>query len=159
MAFTDRNMEVLVAGRVSSGTWQYLERETACRVRVLAEERGMGAAGRDSDGTASSLLGQMIASVGPRMFFGELLPQLCDAAFVDLRPALIQLGVRPPRNDRFAADISDPQVIEDERLREIVEAAEASPVPVVLGSHSLVSGVLMLLNDWAWEEHDRALGL
>jgi hypothetical protein len=159
MAFTDRNMEVLVAGRVSSGTWQYLERETACRVRVLAEERGMGAAGRDSDGSASSLLGQMIASVGPRMFFGELLPQLCDAAFIDLRPALIQLGLRPPRNDRFAADIAESRVIEDERLREIVEAAAASPVPVVLGGHSLVSGVLMLLNDWAWEEHDRALGL
>lgn len=159
MAFTDRNLEVLVAGRVSSGTWQYLERETACRVRLLAEERGMGAAGRDSDGTASSLLGQMIASVGPRVFFGELLPELCDAAFIDLRPALIQLGVRPPRHDRFAADVAEPEAIEDERLREIVEAAEASPVPVVLGGHSLVSGVLMLLNDWAWEQHDRALGL
>ncbi len=159
MAFTDRNLEVLVAGRVSSATWRYLERETACRVRLLAEERGMGAAGRDSDGSASSLLGQMIASVGPRIFFGELLPQLCDAAFIDLRPALVQLGLQPPRDDRFGADIAEPETIADERLREIVEAAERSPVPVVLGGHSLVSGVLMLLNDWAWEEHDRALGL
>src|SRR5450830_931414 len=34
------NAEVVVAGRVSSETWQYLERETACRVRMFAEERG-----------------------------------------------------------------------------------------------------------------------
>lgn len=159
MTFTDRDSEVLVAGRVSSRTWQYLERETACRVRLLAEERGMGAAGRDADGSASSLLGQLLASVGPHAFFGDLLPDLCDAAFIDVRPALIQLGLRPSRGDRFAADIGQTATIEDAGLREIVEAANASPVPVVLGGHSLVSGGMMLLNDWAWTEHDRALGL
>ncbi|MDP6607053.1 MAG: hypothetical protein QF664_12465 [Dehalococcoidia bacterium] len=159
MTFTDRDSEVLVAGRVSSRTWQYLERETACRVRLLAEERGMGAAGRDADGSASSLLGQLLASVGSQAFFGDLLPDLCDAAFIDIRPALIQLGLHASRADRFAADVGQAAMVEDDRLREIVEAANASPVPVVLGGHSLVSGGLMLLNDWAWEEHDRALGL
>ena len=159
MVFTDRDREVLVAGRVSSGTWQYLERETACRVRVLAEERGMGAAGRDAAGSASSMLGQLIASAGPSTFFSELLPQLCDAAFIDIRPALVELGLTPSRADRFAADVGRADEIVDDRLRELVEAANASPVPVVLGGHSLVSGVLRLLNDWAWEQHDRALGL
>ncbi|MCA9848934.1 MAG: hypothetical protein KC472_13245, partial [Dehalococcoidia bacterium] len=79
----------------------------------------------------------------------------CRAAFIDLRPALVQLGIRASRADRFAADLGRAEEIEDARLREIVEAAVASPVPVVLGGHSLVGGALELLNQWAWDEHDR----
>lgn len=158
-AFTDRDAEVLIAGRVGSQAWQYLERETACRVRVLAEERGMGAAGRDADGSARSLLGQLIGSVGAERFFAEMLPELCDAAFIDLRPALVHLGWHPSREDRFAADLGLADRIEEPGLRSLVAAAVRAPVPVVLGGHSLVAGALMLLNDWAWSEHDRALGL
>src|SRR5690606_4353304 len=157
--FTDREAEVLVAGRVGgSRTWQYLERETACRVRLLAEERGMQAAGRQH-GDARSLLGQLIAAEGPRRFFAELLPELCDAAFIDLRPAMVHLGLHAERHDRFAADLGLTADIEDPGLRELVEAANASPVPVVLGGHTLVSGVLLLVNQWAWDEYDRARGL
>ena len=152
--FIDRTAEVLVAGRVSSRTWQYLESEAACRVRLLAEERGMQAAGTDADGTARSMLGQWIAEAGASRAFGTLLPQLCDAAFIDIRPALVHLGIRPSRHDRFAADLGVADAIEDAALREIVEAANVSPVPVVLGGHSLVGGVLPLLNQWAWDEHD-----
>lgn len=156
--FTERAAEVLVAGRVASRAWQYLERETACRVRLLAEERGMAAAGREEDGGARSMLGMLIGAggieAGARAFFGEQLPQLCDAAFIDVRPALVQLGLRPSRADRFAADLGQANEIEDAGLRALVEAANASPVPVVLGGHSLVAGGLMLLNDWAWEQVD-----
>ncbi len=159
MTFIDRDAEVLIAGRVSSRTWQHLERETACRVRLLAEERGMSAAGRDAGGSARSLLGRLLLAVGPAQFFGAVLPELCDAAFIDTRPLLSQLGLHPSRADRFAADLGLVDEIEDRRLRELVEAAAASPVPVVMGGHSLVAGVLMLLGDWAWEQHDRALGL
>ena len=155
--FIDRTAEVLVAGRVSSRTWQYLESGAACRVRLLAEERGMQAAGTDADGSARSLLGQWIAEAGPGRAFGTLLPELCDAAFIDIRPALVHLGIRPSRGDRFAADLGRADAIEDARLREIVEAANASPVPVVLGGHSLVGGVIPLLNQWAWDEHDGLL--
>ncbi len=152
--FIDRTAEVLVAGRVSSRTWQYLESEAACRVRLLAEERGMQAAGTDADGSARSLLGQWIAESGVERAFGELLPQLCDAAFIDIRPALVHLGIRPSRHDRFAADLGRADAIEDPALRALVEAANASPVPVVLGGHSLVGGMVPLLNQWAWDEHD-----
>ena len=152
--FIERTAEVLVAGRVSSRTWQYLESEAACRVRLLAEERGMQAAGTDADGTARSLLGQWIAEAGPGRAFGTLLPELCDAAFIDIRPALVHLGIRSSRADRFAADLGRAEAIEDVRLRAIVEAANASPVPVVLGGHSLVGGAIPLLNQWAWDEQD-----
>lgn len=156
--FTDRHAEVLVAGRAGSRAWQYLERETACRVRLLAEERGMTAAGRDADGSARSILGQLIEVAGPDRTFTELVPELCDAAFIDIRPALAHLRLQPSRHDRFAADLLQPDAIEDPTLRAIVEAVIASPVPIVLGGHSLVGGALMLLNDWTWDEHDRLAG-
>ncbi|MEX2546223.1 MAG: hypothetical protein WD830_00370, partial [Chloroflexota bacterium] len=157
--FLDRTSEVLVAGRVSSRTWQYLETETACRIRVLSEERGMHAAGTDEAGTARSILGQWIAIAGPERAFGELLPEVSRAAFIDLRPALVQLGIRPSRADRFAADLGLVDQIEDVRLREIVAAACASPVPVILGGHTLVGGCLELLNQWAWDERDGLAGV
>ena len=156
MKLTDRDAEVLIAGRVP---WQHLAIEPACRIRMFVEERGMGAAGRDAGGDARSLLGQLIAVVGAEQFFAERLPELCDAAFIDTRPLLVQLGLRPSRADRFAADLGLASEIEDAGLRALVEAAMASPVPVVLGGHSLVAGALLLLHDWAWGEHDRALGL
>src|SRR5205814_905412 len=49
--------ELLVAGRVGAPVWSYLESQTACRVRMLAEERGMQAAGRDVGGDARTALG------------------------------------------------------------------------------------------------------
>ena len=118
----------------------------------------MQSAGTDVDGTARSLLGQWIAEAGPERAFGELLPELCDAAFLDIRPALVQLGIRASRADRFAADLGQAGAIEDPALRRIVAAAVASPVPVVLGGHSLVGGCMHLLNQWAWDEHDRLAG-
>ncbi len=155
---TDRHGEVLIAGRVSSRAWRYLESETACRVRLLSEERGMTAAGRDADLSARSMLGQLIDAVGPERCFQELIPQLCDAAFIDIRPVLAHLGWQPSRADRFAADLGLADQIEDPGLRAFVAAAVASPVPIVLGGHSLVVGALMLLNDWVWNEHDRLAG-
>ncbi len=156
--FTDRAAQVLVAGRVSSGTWSYLEHESACRVRVLAEERGMVSAGTDVAGTARSILGALIAEAGPERVFHSLLPEWCDAAFIDIRPALVHLGIQPSRADRFAADAGLPAAIEDPRLRAISEAAQASPVPVVIGGHSLVGGVLNLVNQWAWDAKDAREG-
>ncbi len=152
--FTDRTAQVFIAGRVASRTWAYLETEAACRIRLLSEERGMQAAGTDADGTARSILAALIAEAGPERVFHDLLPQWCDAAFIDIRPTLVHLGIRPSRADRFAADLGDPALIEDERLRAIVAAASASPVPVVLGGHSLVGGVVQLLNQWAWDARD-----
>ncbi|TAJ19278.1 MAG: hypothetical protein EPO65_07225 [Dehalococcoidia bacterium] len=154
----ERAAEVLVAGRISSGTWAYLERESACRIRILAEERGMQSAGTDTDGTARSILGALIEESGPERVFGTLLPEWCDAAFIDIRPALVHLGIRPGRADRFAADAGLPDAIEDPRLAAIVRAALAAPVPVVLGGHSLVGGVLNLVNQWAWDEKDAREG-
>ncbi len=145
----DRDAEVLVAGRVSAAVWSYLERETACRVRVFAEERGMRASGRLGRGEARSLLGYHYQRVGPQRFF-ETLAELGRAVFLDSRVIFAHLGVWPPAGDRFYSDLRYPERIADTTVREFTEAAIAAPVPVVLGGHSLVSGGLYALVEAAW---------
>jgi hypothetical protein len=149
----DPKAELLVAGRVGSQTWAYLERETACRVRMYSEERGMQAAGRDA-GEARSLLAFHLREVGYATFFAEL-AELADVACIDTRPLLAHLGVRASRADRFWSDLGCPERIEEPFLRELTAAAREAPLPVLLGGHSLVSGGLMLLSEAAWREEDR----
>jgi hypothetical protein len=153
---TNPSAEVLVAGRVGSQVWQYLERETACRVRVFSEERGMAAAARERVG-ARSLLGYHLQAVGLVRFFEEL-ATLGDAAFIDTRILLAHLGLHPSRADRFLSDLGRAMEIEDAFLREFTEAAAEAAIPVLLGGHSLVSGGLMALIETAWREYDRRLG-
>lgn len=145
----DRDAEVLVAGRVSAAVWEYLERETACRVRVFAEERGMRASGRLARGEARSLLGYHYQRVGPQRFF-ETLAELGQAVFLDSRVIFAHLGVWPPASDRYNSDLRLPQQIAHPVVREFTAAAMAAPVPVVLGGHSLVSGGLYALVEAAW---------
>jgi len=154
--FTAPTAQVLVAGRAGSQVWQYLERETACRVRFFAEERGMQAEGRLGGGQARSLLGFYLAEVGVERFFATL-AELADAAFLDSRVLLAHLGIEASRADRFLSDIGRHEEIEEPFLRQFTEAARRAPIPVLLGGHSLVSGGLMALVEYAWQEHDRRL--
>lgn len=154
LKLVDPQAEVLVAGRVGSQVWSHLETETACRLRVYSEERGMRAAGRDATGEARSLLAYHLREVGSERFFAEI-AEMADAACIDVRPLLSHLGVDASRADRFHADLGRADEIENAFLREFVEAAAAAPIPVVLGGHSLVSGGLMLLTEAAWREQDR----
>lgn len=155
-ALVDAKAEVLVAGRVGSQAWAYLERETACRVRVYSEERGMQAAGRDTSGAARSLLAFHLREVGCARFFAEL-AELAGVACIDTRPLLAHLQVNASRADRFWSDLCCPERIEEPFLREFTQAAREAPLPVLLGGHSLVAGGLMLLNETAWRDEDRRL--
>jgi hypothetical protein len=152
--FTDKTAEVLVAGRVGSQVWQYLEAETACRIRMYSEERGMLAAGRDVSGEARSLLAFHLQAAGPRRFFAEL-AEMVQAAFIDTRPILAHLGLQSSRADRFRSDAMTPAEIADPWLREFTEAAMEAPIPVVLGGSSLVTSGVQLLSEAAWRENDQ----
>jgi hypothetical protein len=151
----DPKAELIVAGRAGSQAWQYLERETACRVRFISEERGMAAAGAGH--RARSFLGYMVEDVGVTRLF-ERLGDMGDAAVIDCRVLEAHLGLHISREDRFQGDLYAADAIVDQTMRELVEAANAAPIPVLLGGHSLVSGGLMALNDAAWAEHDRLKG-
>lgn len=152
--FLDREAEILVAGRVSSATWSYLERETACRTRVLSEERGMRASGRQARGEVRSLLGYHLEAMGITRFF-ETLATLGQAVFLDNRVILAHRGLWPPAADRFYSDLRRPEQVADPFLRELTEAAMMAPVPVVMGGHSLVAGGMVALVEAAWARgHD-----
>jgi hypothetical protein len=150
----DRNATILVAGRVSSTTWAYLERETACSTRVLSEERGMRASGRLARGEARSLLGYHLDSTGLERFFQEL-ATLCQAVFLDNRVLFAHRRLWPSDADRFYSDLRRPAQVADPFVRALTEAAIAAPVPVIMGGHSLVSGGMYALVEAAWARvHD-----
>jgi len=147
--FTDREAEVLVAGRVSASTWAYLEQETACRVRLFSEERGMRASGRQARGEALSLLGFYLEEVGLERFFATL-AEMSQAAFLDSRVIFAHRRMWPSAADRFYSDLRQPEKINDSWVRRFTQAAIEAPIPIVLGGHSLVSGGLYALVETAW---------
>jgi hypothetical protein len=150
----DRDETILVAGRVSSATWGYLERETACSTRVLSEERGMRASGRQARGEVRSLLGYYLDAVGLEQFFGSL-ATMGQALFLDSRVLFAHRGLWPSAADRFSSDLRQPSQISDPFVRALTEAAMAAPIPVIMGGHSLVSGGMYALVEAAWARgHD-----
>ncbi len=150
----DREATILVAGRVSSATWSYLERETACSTRILSEERGMRASGRQDRGEARSLLGYYLDAVGLDRFF-ETLATMGQAVFLDNRVIFAHRGMWPSAADRFYSDLRQPEQIVDPFVRALTEAAMAAQVPVIMGGHSLVSGGMYALIEAAWARgHD-----
>jgi hypothetical protein len=96
--------------------------------------------------------------LGAERFFLRL-AELGDGAVIDTRVIEAHLGVEPSREDRFQSDLLNWQAIDDPFLRRFTKAAAEAPIPVLLGGHSLVSGGLMAINDIAWLENDRRLGL
>ncbi|MGK2965494.1 MAG: hypothetical protein ACSLFM_07795, partial [Tepidiformaceae bacterium] len=114
--FCDRSAELVVSGRVGSETWRFLETETACRVRMFSEERGMAAAGRDHQ--ARSVLGYLIEEVGISGFF-ERMAALGDALVLDTRVLEAHFGVEASREDRFRSDMLNPDAVDEPFLREL----------------------------------------
>ncbi|MGH2449729.1 MAG: hypothetical protein ACRDGE_00350, partial [Candidatus Limnocylindria bacterium] len=149
---TTPELELVVAGRAGAAVWTYLESQTACRVRMLAEERGMQAAGRDSSGAARSALGFLYEALGPRGFFRRL-GELGDGVLLDSRVLFAHLGWRPTATDRYASDLFRAESIADPALGEFTLAAREAPYPILLGGHTLVSGALWTLVDVAWAGH------
>jgi len=151
--FLDQTKEIVVAGRVGSHAWGYLERETACRVRLFAEERGMEADNRVAEARARSLLAYHLEAVGLARFFATL-AELGDAAFIDTRVLLAHMPIEASREDRFLSDLGRWEEITEPFLREFTRGAVEAAIPVLLGGHSLMSGGLMALNEFAWAERD-----
>lgn len=142
--FTDEDAQVVVAGRVGSYVWSQLEAKTACRVRMLAEERSLHTDERERRGEVRTILGFYLEQVGHERFF-ETLAQLGHAAFIDTRVIFSHFGLELSVSDRFYSDLGQFEKIDNPFAREFTQAAMEAPIPVVLGGHSLVSGGLLAL--------------
>jgi hypothetical protein len=140
----DPRAELLVAGRAGADTLRWLERSTRCRVRFLAEERGLraGFARRPQRRPPRSVLGRLLAMRGPAAL-GEIVAELADGAIVDTRVLLADRlgadeGAWPTAEDRFASDLLHAEAVGDPWLGELTRAAAAAPAPILLGAHTLV---------------------
>ncbi len=140
----NRAVTLLIAGRVSAAMALYLERATACQWRILSEERGMRASGRQARGEVRSLLGAQIDHIGAQNFIIEI-AQLADAALIDSRVLFAHRHLQPAASDRFYSDLLMPNRIRDPFIRELTRAVRDAPIPIILGGHSLVSGGMYAL--------------
>ena len=149
---TNKESQVLVYGRTSSRIWKYLETESASKIRIIGEERGLGTAPPGHH--PYSTLGDLIESKGAETFFTRTLPLMCDAAFIDLIPVLAYLHPDTTQEDRHAAFLMDESGIEHSGLRTIIRSINTSPIPIAIGGHTLVGSGIELLNQRAWDSID-----
>lgn len=153
----DRTRELLVFGRGSAQGMARLERGAACRVRFLAEERGLRAssplaqAPHPVDGRPPrATLGRLLQARGGPAALAATIAELADGALLDSRVLLADRlgrdeGSWPSPEDRYASDLLRPAVIADAWLRDLTSAAAASPLPILLGGHTLVGPGLRIL--------------
>jgi hypothetical protein len=152
---SDPRRELLIFGRSGSRQLRWVERNVRCRVRFLAEERGLRASsplaiGGEPSAPATpgnqrepaSTLGLLLADRGPDRL-GEVVRTLADGAILDTRVLMAQRFGRdedawPSPEDRYASDLLQPDTIRDRWLRDLTTAAATAPIPILLGAHTLV---------------------
>ena len=144
----DPSTELLVAGRVAAADLRRIERGTRARTRAIVEERGMRTAalaatrGHPNRRPPRSMLADLIGGTTPARL-GEVVGRYADGALIDTRVLLAaRLGAYerawPTPEDRYASDLLLADRVRDPWLRELTDAAASSPVPIVLGAHTLV---------------------
>ena len=145
----DRSARVYLIGRLNPIVWAHFEKEVSCRTSGVVEGRGL----RGYPDRPGTVLGRILEEADPSEFFRRL-AVVADAAVIDTRALLAHGGVLPPASDRFASDLFRPGDIADPLWAEFTAAAVSSPIPVLLGGHSLVSGGLYLLAEACWKGRD-----
>ena len=140
----NRDASLFIAGRVSASMALFLERSTRCQWRLLSEERGMRASGRQARGEARSLLGLYMERTGMPDLFGAL-SRLTDAAIIDSRVLFAHQHLQPTVDERFNSDLLQAESITSRPVRDFTLAARAAAIPILLGGHSLVSGGMYAL--------------
>lgn len=151
--------EMLVFGRAGSSTLRWLEQHVRCRVRFLAEERGLRASSPLAIGATvdvaetirvpQATLGLLLDEGGPEAL-ADVVAGLADGAVLDSRVLLAhRLGGDesgwPAPADRFASDLHRPHGIADPWLHALTSSAVGSGQPILLGGHTLVGPAIPLL--------------
>lgn len=157
----DPHAELLVFGRSGARTLRWLERNVRCRVRFLAEERGLrastplaiaargGGRATDTERRPRATIGLLLDRAGADEL-PTIIGELADGALIDTRVLFAhRLGVDeeawPAPADRYASDLLLPAQVGDQWLHSLTAAAARSPVPILLGSHTLLGPGLPIL--------------
>ncbi|MFU8794592.1 MAG: hypothetical protein ACNA7Z_04380, partial [Dethiobacteria bacterium] len=143
---SDEYEDVVLIGRVGAPIIGRLNAVLKLRLRVFSEERGMKSLGRIESGEVVSLLGLLLDHAGMEKLF-EYLAVVARCAIIDSRVLMYHYKLNLTDSDRFLSDLGQWEEIKDPWLREFTRLAVESPIPVVLGGHSLVSGSLWALCD------------
>lgn len=143
---SDQYEDVVLIGRVGAPIIGRLNALLKLRLRVFSEERGMKSLGRIENGEVVSLLGLLLDHAGMEKLF-EYLAVVARCAIIDSRVLIYHYKLNLSDSDRFLSDLGIWKEIKDPWLREFTRLAVESPIPVVLGGHSLVSGSLWALCD------------
>lgn len=136
--------DVVLMGRVGAPVIARMNCNLKVRLRVFSEERGMKALGRIRDQKVVSLMGYFLEEVGLEAFF-HYIGSICSCAFIDSRVIFAHRKLDPSNADRFNSDLGRWQQIQDPFVRDFTRFAQACPVPVILGGHSLILGGLWAL--------------
>lgn len=147
--FKKRDATLLIAGRVSGAMASLLEHATRCQWRIVSEERGMRASGREDRGEARSLLGALLERAGAAEFIA-LISQMAQAAIIDTRVLFAHHHLKPTAHDRFYCDLLEPEKISEPFLRDLATAARDAPIPILFGGHSLVAGGMYAMVETAF---------
>ncbi len=137
---------VLLAGRVNPWTMSHIGMTSRCRLRVVSEERGMRAMGRAERGEVHSLFGFLLQQLGAQAMV-DYISSIADLAFIDTRVIFAHLGLQLTEGQRFDSDLGCVEQMPDRLIADFVRACHASPVPIILGGHSLVAGSMWALMD------------
>lgn len=159
----DPRRELLIFGRGGSATLRWLERNVHCRVRFLAEERGLrassplaigGTEDADRHRVPRATLGRLLDHWGPEAL-ASVVGELGDGAIIDTRVLMAdRFGpdetAWPSPADRYASDLLRSDEVKDPWLRALTESAAKNDLPIALGAHSLVGpGIPLLLRNIA----------
>jgi len=156
----DARRELLVFGRASSRGMALLERRARCRVRFLAEERGLRASsplaqdpsprGAATTRPPRATLGRLLQARGGPGALADIVAELADGAILDSRVLLAdRLGPDeagwPSPEDRYASDLLRAAAVRDPWLGELTASAAGATIPILLGGHTLVGPGLRVL--------------
>ncbi len=144
--------EVFLLGRVGAPVIAYINQNLKVRLRVLSEERGMKALGRQQRGEVVSLAGCLVEELGPERFVQQL-SRTAQCVFWDTRVLFAHFGLNLPDEERFSSDLGLWQKVKHPLVRRLTRAVVESPVPIICGGHSLVSGSLQVLVDEIGPQH------
>ncbi|GEM_PF-1563736 len=145
---TDSTCRLIIAGRIGASTWSYLEKNAACHIDLYSEGRGSYATRKNGE-NIPSLLGNVFEKRGAYGGLKALLGR-GTALILDTRLIFNYKGSWPTRRERFWSDLLYPSKLKTGYLKDLTETSINYPKPIVLGGHSLTSGVLYHLADIAW---------